>query len=67
MPAIKSIAGEHIVRLFQFQDVFSRYHIYNFDYFTSILPVSTNSGMTHQKSPAESIYLFSLVFRGFLS
>ncbi len=48
-----------------FDDVFSRYRFYHFQDFTCILPVSNISGITHQKSPAESIYLFSLVFADF--
>jgi hypothetical protein len=44
--------------------VFSRF--YRFQDFTCILPVSINSGITHKKSLAESIYLFSLVFAVFV-
>ncbi len=40
--------------------MFSRYRIYHFKDFTCILPVSIDSGKTHQKSPAHS-----LVFLGF--
>ncbi len=60
LPAIESIAGVHIVYFYRSRDVFSRYHIYHFKDFTCILPVSIDSGKTHQKSPAHS-----LVFRGF--
>jgi hypothetical protein len=56
----RSIAGVHIVKFYQFRDVFSRYRIYHFEDFSCVHPVSIDSGKTHQKSPAH----FS-VFRGF--
>ncbi len=61
-PAIESIAGVHIVEFYRFRDVFSRYHIYHFEDFKCILPLSIDSGKTHQKSPAHSS-----VFRGFFA
>ncbi len=42
------------------RDVFSRYRIYHFEDFTCVLPVSINSGKTHQKSTT-----YSSVFCGF--
>ncbi len=59
-PAIESIAGVHIVEFYRSQDVFSRYRIYQFEDFTCILPLSIDSGKTHQKLPANSS-----VFGGF--
>jgi hypothetical protein len=61
LPAIESIAGVHILYFYRFRDVFSRYRIYHFKDFTCILPLSIESGKTHQKSPAHS-----LVFCGFI-
>jgi hypothetical protein len=56
-PAIDRV---HIVYFYRSWDVFSRYRIYLFKDFTCILPLSIDSGKTHQKSPAHF-----LVFRGF--
>ncbi len=66
LPAIDSIAGVHIAQFCRFRDVFSRYCINKFHDFSCVLPVSINSGKTHQKSPAESIYLFSSVSADFV-
>ncbi len=62
LPAIKSIAGVHIVEFYRSRDVFSSYLIYHFEDFTCILLVSIDSGKTHQKSPAHSS-----VFSGFFA
>jgi hypothetical protein len=61
-PAIESIAGVHIVEFYRSRDVFSRYRIYHFEDFICILPLSIDSGKTHQKSPANSP-----VFGGFFA
>jgi hypothetical protein len=58
--AVESTAGEHIVRIYRYREVFSRHHIYHFEDFTCVPPVSINGGKTYQKSPAHSS-----VFRGF--
>ena len=54
-PAIESIAGVHILYFYRFRDVFSRYRIYHFHDFSCVLPLSFDSGITHQKSPAHSL------------
>jgi hypothetical protein len=48
--------------IYRSRDGFSRYRIYHVEDFTCILPVSVDSGKTHQKMPAHSS-----VFRRFFA